>query len=293
MCFDLDSRPPIAPDRRRALDHDVARPDRPTTATGSWRSGRARPSRAGPGSSSCPTSAASTRTTRSSPSGSRRPASMPWRSTTSGGPPGIDTPRDDSSSTRRTSPQTTWAGHHGRRPRGGRRGPGRTATGSRSLFTIGFCLGGRAAFVTPTLGLGPGRRDRLLRVADRATGRNGTPIPADDRVGDGGRGARPVRRRRHRASRPRRSRRSTRPWRTPASTTGSSPTTARRTASSTARPPISPRRAPRPGPRSSGSSGRGPPDGARSGAGDDPPAGIARLDDPDRARAGPNPRRPR
>ncbi len=66
---------------------------------------------------------------------------------------GIDTPRDDSFEYQPHVAQTTW--------------PGITADlraavaevsadGDRvgSLFTIGFCMGGRAAFVTPTLGLG-------------------------------------------------------------------------------------------------------------------------------------------
>src|SRR4051794_3765165 len=66
---------------------------------------------------------------------------------------GIDTPRDDSFEYQPHVAETTW--------------PGITsdlhaaadeirADGDRvgTLFTIGFCMGGRAAFVTPTLGLG-------------------------------------------------------------------------------------------------------------------------------------------
>ena len=45
-----------------------------------------------------------------------------------------------------------------------------TATGPRRarVFTIGFCMGGRMSFLAATLGLGPGRRHRLLRDAGRA-----------------------------------------------------------------------------------------------------------------------------
>lgn len=66
---------------------------------------------------------------------------------------GIDTPRDDSFEYQPHVAQTTW--------------PGVTADLRAavaevsadvdrvgSLFTIGFCMGGRAAFVTPSLGLG-------------------------------------------------------------------------------------------------------------------------------------------
>ena len=66
---------------------------------------------------------------------------------------GIDTPRDDSFEYQPHVEQTTWAGIAADvraaaaevRADGDRVG---------SLFTIGFCMGGRAAFVTPTLGLG-------------------------------------------------------------------------------------------------------------------------------------------
>jgi carboxymethylenebutenolidase len=66
---------------------------------------------------------------------------------------GIDTPRDESFEYQPHVAQTTWTGitsdlHAAAdeiRADGDRVG---------TLFTIGFCMGGRAAFVTPTLGLG-------------------------------------------------------------------------------------------------------------------------------------------
>ena len=63
---------------------------------------------------------------------------------------------------------TTWAGISADIAAGAAHartlGPDRPA----SLFTIGFCFGGRMAFLSATLGLGSGRGDRLLRLAGRA-----------------------------------------------------------------------------------------------------------------------------
>jgi carboxymethylenebutenolidase len=90
---------------------------------------------------------------------------------------GIDTPRDDSFEYQPHVQQTTWAGIAADvraaaaevRADGDRVG---------SLFTIGFCMGGRAAFVTPTLGLGLAGAIGLYGspTAPRA---NIPPIPAD------------------------------------------------------------------------------------------------------------------
>src|SRR3954469_17322928 len=66
---------------------------------------------------------------------------------------GTDTPRDDSFEYQPHVAQTTWPGISAdiRRSAAEARGDGDRV---RSLFTIGFCMGGRGAFVTPTLGLG-------------------------------------------------------------------------------------------------------------------------------------------
>ena len=82
----------------------------------------------------------------------------------------------------------------------------RSETGVRSLFTIGFCMGGRLAFLSAGLRAGPRGRRRVLRLADRAiperdtrTGRRRgdprRPDPLDLRRrgrGDRARGARRV-----------------------------------------------------------------------------------------------------
>jgi len=66
---------------------------------------------------------------------------------------GIDTARDDAFEYQPHVQQTTWEGISAdvRATAAEVRGEGDRV---RSLFTIGFCMGGRAAFVTPTLGLG-------------------------------------------------------------------------------------------------------------------------------------------
>jgi len=67
---------------------------------------------------------------------------------------GTDTPRDDTFEFWPHVERTTWTGLSAdiRAAAADLRSPGGGAV--RSLFTVGFCFGGRLAFVTPTLGLG-------------------------------------------------------------------------------------------------------------------------------------------
>ena len=211
MCFDLDSRPPIAPIAGGALDSRrlilTARrrqpprgvrargPPSPTGAARSW---------------SCPTSAASTRTTRSWPCASPSTASTRWRSTGSAGRPGVEPPAARRSSTGRTSTETTWPGialgHPGRRGRAP--APATTATRQRRCFTHRLLL--RRPDVVPgrrPSDSGLAGRDRLLRLA---ASRSTTPArrrrptsPARMRVPrPGALSAAPTRRSRRRRSRP-------------------------------------------------------------------------------------------
>jgi len=90
---------------------------------------------------------------------------------------GIDTPRDDTFEYQPHVAATTWPGLAADiraaaaevRADGGRVG---------TLFTIGFCMGGRAAFVTPTLGLGLAGAIGFYG-SPTAPRPNGIPIPTD------------------------------------------------------------------------------------------------------------------
>ena len=158
MCFDLDSEPADSAGgrrRRRARTaHRLGRrrqpiPGLPCPAGRSPPAGR---------SSSCPTSAASITTTRSWRCASPRSASRRSRSTTSAGPPEPATAATIFDSAR------TWPRRRG--PgcrRTSRRQPRSCATGAAGgrhracaagVFATGFCMGGRTAFLSATLGLG-------------------------------------------------------------------------------------------------------------------------------------------
>ena len=116
-------------------------------------------------------------------------------------------------------PQTTWDGlQTDIRVAAGRCS---ATAGSRSLFTVGFCFGGRVAFLSLTIGLPELQGgDRLLRLADRPS-RNDTPAPAEVagqmRVRCWASSAAPTRGSRRRSSRSSGAR-----WRPPAWTTRSS-----------------------------------------------------------------------
>ena len=177
----------------------------------------------GPGSSSCPTSAASTRTTRSWRCASPRPAWTRSRSTTSGGPRGSASGSGRPTSTswptwaRRGSPACRWDVRAAvERLRAV--GPGR----GRAIFTIGFCFGGRLAFLAKTLGLDLAGAIGFYGWPVGARG--DIPAPADfdrahDRRPSSRSSAAPTR-----GSRPRRSRRSRTRSPPPACPTRSSPT---------------------------------------------------------------------
>ena len=88
---------------------------------------------------------------------------------------GIDTPRDDTFEFWPHVEGTTWTGMSAdlraaaadmRSPDGG---------GVRSLFTVGFCFGGRMAFVSPTLGLGLAG---AIGFYGRPAGEHGSGVPA-------------------------------------------------------------------------------------------------------------------
>ena len=170
MCFDLDSRPPIEPIAGGAIDSEEVILRAGDGGRFAGLLARAEKPPRGRRSSSCRTSAACTRTTRSWRCASPRRASTHSRSTTSGGPQG-----SGSASGRPTSTSwRTWARRATRTCRGtSRRRPtcsassapagdagGRTTDGAggalhrgRAIFTIGFCFGGRLAFLANTLGL--------------------------------------------------------------------------------------------------------------------------------------------
>ena len=137
--------------------------------------------------------------------------------------------------------------------------------GSPTVFTIGFCMGGRHVVPGRHARPGPGRRDRVLRHARRHRGattpRRRSTVAASAMeapvlglfggadAGDPAASVSPT---------------SSAALTAPASTIGSSPTRARRTASSTARRPSSPTRAPRRGTRSWRSSRRTDDEGSRT-----------------------------
>ena len=177
MCFDLDSRPPIAPIAGGALD--AARVVL-TAADGSrFLAFRARPA--------VPTGAGivvlpdvrglhpyyEELALRFAEAGVDALAIDYFGRTT-----GTDTPRDDTFEYTPHVQRTTWAGlsadiragaEHLRSAEGGT---------PAALFTIGFCFGGRLAFVSPTLGLGLAG---AIGYYGRPAGEHGsgTPAPVD------------------------------------------------------------------------------------------------------------------
>ena len=214
MCFDLDSRPPIAPIAGGALDSSELMLEAPT-ATGSGRSGRARPRPSGAGIVILPDVRGLHPLLRGARAAVRRERRRRARDRLL---------RPDGGRRRRAATtfdymphveQVTWAGlpadiraavEHLRAHDECRVG---------ALFTTGFCFGGRLAFLTADARARPGRR----RSASTAcpSGRAGADIPAPaDVAGEmrnpilglfGGGGPGDHRRRRSRSS----SRRSRRP----------------------------------------------------------------------------------
>lgn len=176
MCFDLDSRPPIAPIAGGALDST-----RLTLTAGDG------------------TAIAAFRARAAAPTG----AGMVILPDVRGLHPyyeelalrfaehGVDAvaidyfgrtagaePRDDTFDYSSHVSQTTWAGLSAdiRAAAADLRSPAGGSVGS--LFTIGFCMGGRLAFLSPTLGLGLAG---AIGFYGWPTGpaRNDTPAPAD------------------------------------------------------------------------------------------------------------------
>ena len=197
MCFDLDSRPPIAPIAGGALDSSWlmltagdgnrfarvpgARPSDPTGAGDRDPARRPRPPPV-------------LRGARPAVRGARR--STRWRIDYFGRTRRRRAARRRRSTTCRTSAQTTWAGiaadiaaaveRSGARRRRGRR---------RAVFTIGFCMGGRMSFLAGHARARPGGRHRLLRHARRPVAQRRAG-PGRRRRPDRGAGPRAVRRRR-------------------------------------------------------------------------------------------------
>jgi carboxymethylenebutenolidase len=152
MCFDLDSRPPIAPIAGGAIDTDRTVL---TAADGNrLHAFRARPAD--------PTGAAililpdvrglhpyyEELALRFAETGIDALAVDYFGRTTD-----LDTPRDDSFEFWPHVEQTTWDGLAAD-IRAGAAALEPTDGSIRSRFTVGFCFGGRLAFVSPTLGLG-------------------------------------------------------------------------------------------------------------------------------------------
>jgi carboxymethylenebutenolidase len=91
---------------------------------------------------------------------------------------GIDTPRDESFEFMSHVGRTTWAGLAADVREGAASLRSIEGGPVRALFTVGFCFGGRVAFVTPTLGLGLAG---AIGFYGRPTGTsaNGTPVPVE------------------------------------------------------------------------------------------------------------------
>ena len=212
MCFDHDSRPPIAPIAGGALDGALVDADRRATAT-AFAAFRARPGGADrcggrhPPRRSRPPSVL--RGARPALRGARAstPLAIDWFGRTAG----VDARATPTSSTCRTS-----SGRPGPASRPTSRPPSRRCAATRlgrraaqSVFTIGFCMGGRMSFLAATLGLDLAG---VIGLYGTLVGpwRNDAPAPVD--------AGRVVRRRRSsgcsagrtRASPPSTSRRSTR-----------------------------------------------------------------------------------
>ena len=175
MCFDSDSLPPIPVVSGAAVSHD----DLVLNASDGNRFAafRARPRRAGRGRrrASSRTSAASTGSTRSSRFGLPSAAMPPSRSTTSGARPASKS-ATTTSSTCRTCSQTkpdlvqadvAAAVQHLR------------GLDCASVFTVGFCFGGRSSWLAAASGHGlngavgfygfPTERNGVLGPAERAS----------------------------------------------------------------------------------------------------------------------------
>ena len=151
MCFDQDSRPPIAPIAGGATDARDLTLRRRTARTSSptRRARRARPAPAWWCSRTC---AASTSTTRSWRCASPRTASTPSRSTSSAAPT-----RPTIGATLRLD--AARRADEGGDPPGRRRGDGGVpalegAAAVRALFSVGFCFGGALSFNQAASGLG-------------------------------------------------------------------------------------------------------------------------------------------
>ena len=171
MCFDTDSLPPIPVLSGGALTHeDLVLESRGRRALRRVRGAARRAVGRG----------------RRDPAGRPRPlpllrgaraalrasaATPPWRSTTSAAPPASRS-ATTTSSTGRTSSR--------RRPKASRPTPRRRSRGcanaaAESIFTVGFCMGGRHSWLAAAAGHGLERSGRLLRPPGRRTRRRARP----------------------------------------------------------------------------------------------------------------------
>jgi carboxymethylenebutenolidase len=176
MCFDLDSRPPIAPIAGGSLDHESIVL---TAADGNrFAAFRARATMpTGIGMLILPDVRGlhpyyEELALRFAEAGIDALA-FDWFGRTTA----LDTPRDDSFDYAPHVGQTTWAGIASdiRAAAAELRSDEARVT---SLFTIGFCFGGQVAFVSPTLGLGLTGAIGFYGSPVRDRG-NGTPIPVE------------------------------------------------------------------------------------------------------------------
>ena len=176
MCFDLDSRPPIAPIAGGSQDHESI------TLTAddgnrflAFRARATRPS--GAGVVILPDVRGlhpyyEELALRFAEAGIDALA-FDWFGRTAG----LDTPRDDAFEYAPHVAQTTWDGIAAD-IRAAAAEVGADEARVSTLFTIGFCFGGQVAFDTPTLGLGLTGAIGFYGSPVRDRG-NGTPIPVE------------------------------------------------------------------------------------------------------------------
>jgi carboxymethylenebutenolidase len=176
MCFDLDSRPPIAPIAGGSLDHESITL---TAEDGNrFRAFRARATMpSGAGVVILPDVRGlhpyyEELALRFAEAGVDAVA-LDWFGRTAG----LDTPRDDAFDYTPHVQQTTWTGIAAD-IRAAAAEARSDAARVHSLFTIGFCFGGQMAFDSATLGLGLTGAIGFYGPPLRDRG-NGTPIPVD------------------------------------------------------------------------------------------------------------------
>lgn len=176
MCFDLDSRPPIAPIAGGSLDHESFTLDADDgNRFLAFRARATRPS--GAGVVILPDVRGlhpyyEELALRFAEAGIDALA-FDWFGRTAG----LDTPRDDAFDYPPHVQETTWTGIAAD-IRAAAAEIRSDETRVTSLFTIGFCFGGQVAFDTPTLGLGLTGAIGFYGSPVRDRG-NGTPIPVE------------------------------------------------------------------------------------------------------------------